>query len=59
MFIEYSMASEPKFGDDFGFSEREVDLLYEKYYILYRIQFQYWQIFYFPQKTPYHIHLFY
>lgn len=31
MFIEYSMASEPKFGDDFGFSETEVDTLYEKY----------------------------
>ena len=31
MFIEYSMASEPKFGDAFGFSEKEVDQLYEKY----------------------------
>lgn len=31
MFIEYSMASEPKFGTDFGFSEEEVDQLYEKY----------------------------
>ena len=31
MFIEYSMASEPKFGTDFGFSEEEVDQLYQKY----------------------------
>ena len=31
MFIEYSMASETKFGDDFGFSEAEVDGLYKKY----------------------------
>lgn len=31
MFIEYSMASEPKFGTDFGFSEEEVDQLYKKY----------------------------
>ena len=31
MFIEYSMASEPKFGTDFGFSEEEVDQLYGKY----------------------------
>lgn len=31
MFIEYTMASETKFGEDFGFSEAEVDMLYQRY----------------------------
>lgn len=31
MFIEYTMASETKFGEDFGFSEEEVDMLYGRY----------------------------
>ena len=31
MFIEYTMASEEKFSDDFGFTESEVDILYKRY----------------------------
>lgn len=31
MFIEYTMASEEKFSDDFGFTESEVDMLYKRY----------------------------
>ena len=31
MFIEYTMAGEQKFSDDFGFSESEVDMLYARY----------------------------
>jgi len=31
MFLEYSMASQAKFGDYFGFKESEVDTLYQKY----------------------------
>lgn len=31
MFLEYTMAAEPKFSDVFGFTEREVDMLYERY----------------------------
>lgn len=31
MFLEYTMASEEKFSDYFGFTETEVDTLYEKY----------------------------
>lgn len=31
MFLEYSMASQPQFGDYFGFTEAEVDRLYERY----------------------------
>ena len=31
MFMEYTMATEEKFCDDFGFTEAEVDLLYERY----------------------------
>lgn len=31
MFIEYTMGSESKFGQDFGFSESEVDMLYDRY----------------------------
>lgn len=31
MFCEYTMASEEKFGEYFGFTSREVDFLYEKY----------------------------
>ncbi len=31
MFLEYTMASEEKFSDDFGFTESEVDMLYGRY----------------------------
>jgi len=31
MFLEYTMISEARFSDCFGFTEREVDLLYERY----------------------------
>lgn len=31
MFIEYTMASESKFGEAFGFSEAETDILYQRY----------------------------
>lgn len=31
MFSEYTMASEEKFSDDFGFTESEVDILYKRY----------------------------
>ena len=31
MFVEYTMASEFKFGNVFGFSDAEVDMLYNKY----------------------------
>lgn len=31
MFIEYTMGSEPKFSEDFGFTETEVDMLYKRY----------------------------
>ncbi len=31
MFMEYTMASESKFGNVFGFSDKEVDMLYERY----------------------------
>ncbi len=31
MFLEYTMAAEEVFSDDFGFTEAEVDTLYEKY----------------------------
>ena len=31
MFVEYSMASQAKFGDYFGFTDEEVDVLYQKY----------------------------
>lgn len=31
MFVEYSMASQAKFGDYFGFTDDEVDVLYQKY----------------------------
>lgn len=31
MFIEYSMATEPKFAEYFGFSESETDMLYQRY----------------------------
>ena len=31
MFIEYTMGSEPKFNEDFGFTETEVDMLYKRY----------------------------
>ena len=31
MFIEYTMGAETKFGEDFGFTEAEVDMLYERY----------------------------
>lgn len=33
MFLEYTMAAEEKFCDDFGFTEAEVDLLYERYLV--------------------------
>lgn len=31
MFLEYTMASEERFGDYLGFTEEEVDMLYERY----------------------------
>lgn len=31
MFIEYTMGTEAKFGDDFGFSDAEVDMLYQRF----------------------------
>lgn len=31
MFLEYTMAAEEKFSDDFGFTESEVDMLYDRY----------------------------
>ena len=31
MFLEYTMASEARFSGDFGFTEAEVDMLYERY----------------------------
>ena len=31
MFLEYTMASEEKFSDSFGFTDTEVDTLYQKY----------------------------
>lgn len=31
MFLEYTMASEERFSDAFGFTEAEVDMLYERY----------------------------
>ncbi len=31
MFLEYSMASQAKFGDYFGFTDVEVDILYQRY----------------------------
>lgn len=31
MFLEYTMASEERFGDCFGFTEAEVDMLYQRY----------------------------
>ncbi len=31
MFLEYTMASEELYGDDFGFTEEEVDKLYERF----------------------------
>ncbi len=31
MFLEYTMASEEMFGDAFGFTEQEVDLLFDKF----------------------------
>jgi len=31
MFLEYTMATETKFGSDFGFTDAEVDMLYERY----------------------------
>lgn len=31
MFIEYTMGAESRFGQDFGFSESEVDMLYDRY----------------------------
>lgn len=31
MFMEYTMASESKFGEDFGFSDEETDMLFERY----------------------------
>ena len=43
MFIEYTMASEEKFSDDFGFTETEVDMLYEKYLEICQME----------RKTPY------
>ena len=35
MFAEYTMATEEKFSEYFGFTEKEVDVLYEKYKISY------------------------
>ena len=43
MFTEYTMASEEKFSDDFGFTETEVDMLYEKYLEICQME----------RKTPY------
>lgn len=31
MFLEYTMAGEEKFSEDFGFTEPEVDMLYQRY----------------------------
>ena len=31
MFLEYTMASEEKFSEDFGFTDQEVDMLYQRY----------------------------
>lgn len=31
MFLEYSMVSQAKFGDYFGFTEQETDILYQRY----------------------------
>lgn len=31
MFLEYSMVSQAKFGDYFGFTEQETDMLYQRY----------------------------
>ncbi len=33
MFLEYTMATETKFNEDFGFTEEEVDMLYERYLV--------------------------
>lgn len=33
MFLEYTMTTEEKFSDDFGFTETEVDMLFERYLV--------------------------
>lgn len=43
MFIEYTMASEEKFSEDFGFTESETDMLYRRYLEICRNE----------EKTPY------
>ena len=34
MFLEYTMASEERFSEFFGFSESEVDILFDRYQLL-------------------------
>lgn len=31
MFVEYTMATEERFSEYFGFTEKEVDVLFERY----------------------------